>query len=272
MSDLADRRILVTGATSGIGRVAALELGRRGADLILVCRDRSRGEALCAEIGPRAELVEADLASLASIRAAAAELSRRHDRLDVLVNNAGLLATTRRTSVDGFELTFAVNTLAPLLLTRLCEPLLRKAAPARVVMVSSVLHFAGVMAWDDLQLEHGFSARRAYAQSKLALNLLTRELARRLAPDVTVNAVHPGSISTDITRDLPWILRKLAPLVTRSAKTGARPLLRLAADPTLAGITGKYFDKLRERPHADAARDDAAAARLWQVANQLIGT
>ncbi|MDQ2869484.1 MAG: SDR family NAD(P)-dependent oxidoreductase [Acidobacteriota bacterium] len=265
-----DKTVLVTGATSGIGLETARALARMGALVLVGARDAARGQAVVDEMragGGQAELTTVNLASFASIRAAAAALLAAHPALDVLVNNAGMASRRRELSPDGHELTWATNFLGPFLLTRLLLPALRRAPAGRVVNVSSVGHKSGRLEWDNLELDRGFATFRAYGNSKLALNLFTRELARR-EPGIFANAVHPGGIATNIWRSAPavarWILEKVLP----SAEVGAQPVVRLASDPAVSKISGRYFDKLREAEPSAAAQDDAAAARLWDIAEK----
>jgi NAD(P)-dependent dehydrogenase (short-subunit alcohol dehydrogenase family) len=263
---------LVTGATSGIGFAAALQLAKSGNSVILGTRDPKRGREAADEIlerspGAKVDLLEMDLASLDSVRAAAEAFRKKHDRLDVLVNNAGVWARERKVTKDGFELTLQVNHVGHFLLTRLLLDVLEKSAPSRIVNVSSGIHYSGQMSWDDLQFERGFDGRRAYAQSKLANVLFTRELAKRLPKGVTANAVHPGVISTGLWRDMPWPVRAMAKAVMSSSETGAEPLVKLSVDPALEGVTGRYFDKLEEERPSDASLDAAAAAKLWKLSS-----
>ena len=279
---LAGQVHLVTGATSGIGKAAAGALARLGATVLLVGRDPARGEATLAAIrqaqpAPAVELFLADLSSQASVRALARSVRSRHDRLHVLLNNAAVVPAKRRLTVDGIEETFAVNHLAPFLLTKLLtEPLLaagRGPGGARVVTVSSEAHRMGPMRWDDLQGERGFRGFRAYAQSKLANVLFTRELARRLAnTGVTANSLHPGVVNTGVWREASGflgLLTALGKLFMISPERGADPVVHLAAAPELAGRTGLYFNRHREVPAASAALDDAAATRLWEISEVM---
>ena len=269
---MAGRTVLVTGPTRGIGLETARQLGRMGTRVVLGVRDPARGLAVAREIasaGGDAEVLPLDLGSFASVRAAAARFSDTHARLDVLVNNAGIIASRRRLSVDGHELTWATNFLGGFLLTRLLLPALRRSARPRVVNVSSVGHAAGRLDWSDLELERSFQPFRAYANSKLAQVLFTRELARR-EPDVTANAVHPGLNSTRIWRWVPAPLVRLGELVLPPAN-GAAPVVRLVSDPALDGVTGRYFDRLREAAPSAAGSNDADAARLWEIAAKATG-
>jgi NAD(P)-dependent dehydrogenase (short-subunit alcohol dehydrogenase family) len=266
---------LVTGATSGIGYEAALELARRGATVVLTARDRARGEKAQGAIraaagGATVELLNCDLADLASVRAAAAEFRTRHDRLHVLLNNAGVWHTTRKLTKDGLEETFAANHLGPFVLTNLLLDLLKASAPGRIVNVSSALHFRGRMDWDDLQMEKKYDGTQAYSNSKLANVLFTRALAARLeGTRVAVNAVHPGVIATSLSRELPKFVRALLPFVLSTPRKGAQPLIRLSADGDVEAVTGRYFDKFKEKAASARALDDVAAERLWKVSEEL---
>ena len=270
---MADKIVLVTGATGGIGLETARALARMGAQVVIGARDAARGQAVVEELaqaGHRAELLRVDLASLRSVRDAAERFADYHERLDVLVNNAGTVVRHHRLSPDGHELTWVTNFLGPFLLTLGLLPSLKSAGRPRIVNVSSVAHTVGRMHWDDLGLQRKFRGFAAYAQSKLAQVLFTRELARR-EPWVAVNAVHPGGIATGIWRAAPapaqWVIRLLLP----PPEKGAAPVVRLASAPELDGVTGRYFDRLREATPAPAAMNAEDAARLWEVAAQAVG-
>ncbi len=273
------RVCLVTGATQGIGRETALGLARLGADVHVVARDRARGEAVLVEVrragGGNASLFLADLASQASTRALAEEVKARLPRLHVLVNNAGGIFTERALSPDRIEMTFALNHLGYFLLTGLLVDRLRASAPARVVSVSSSAHVGARIDFDDLQGERGYSGWRAYGQSKLANVLFTRELARRLAGSgVTANCLHPGVVATGFGKNnagpFSWGVRIAAPFFLSAAR-GARTSIWLASSPEVAGVTGEYFARCRVAKVSVAARDDAAARRLWEASARLTG-
>ncbi len=272
---LSGKTAVVTGASSGLGKEAALGLARAGAMVLLVCRDRGRGEAAAAEIRRRApagevELLVGDLASQRQVRALAGQVRERHQRLDVLINNAAAANSVRRVTEDGLEATIAVNHMAPFLLTQLLhEPLLR-GAPSRVVNVSSHTHkWVKAIPWDDLQSERKYQGSAAYNLSKLMNVLFTTELARRWASTgVTVNCLHPGwPLKTGLGREATGIsgaFDRLTKLCAASAEHGARTQLFLATSPDVASVTGAYFVKSKPAQPSPLARDQDAAARLWQ--------
>jgi NAD(P)-dependent dehydrogenase (short-subunit alcohol dehydrogenase family) len=270
---------LVTGATSGIGLVAAREIARRGARVVLVGRDRAKLDAALHEVsqagaGP-AEGLLADLSSHEQVRALAGQFRQRHDRLDVLVNNAGGIWMRREETADGLERTFAVNHLAYFHLTLLLLDRLKAAAPARVVNVSSRAHRGGKLDFDDLQGKRRYGGWQAYCRSKLENLLFTYELARRLAgAGVTVNALHPGFVATGFAANNAGagsLLHLGARLFGRSPEKGARTIVYLACAPEPAGVTGLYFVDERPVQSSPASHDETAARRLWQVSLELTG-
>jgi retinol dehydrogenase-12 len=270
----------VTGATSGIGLETSRQLAASGARLILGVRDPRRGGEVARRIGQeggQAEVLSLDLASFASVREAAARLATTHDRLDVLVNNAGIALPRRELSIDGHELTWQTNFLSHVLLTRLLLPALSRGSKPRIVSVSSEGHRWGRIDWDNLELDRGYRGFRAYANSKLGQILFTRELARR-EPGVTANALHPGAIATNIwrmqSRPVRSLFAALVPLFGKllpSPAKGAAPVARLASDPSLEGVTGRYFKRFREVAPSAAGSNDTDAARLWEIAGQVTG-
>lgn len=274
------RVCLITGASSGIGKATAMGLAGMGATVVLVCRDRDRGESARREIarvsgGESVELLVADLSSQQAVRRAAKELVERHRELHVLVNNAGVALNRRSLTDDGIELTLALNYLAPFLLTNLLLGALRAASPSRVVNVSSDAQAVGRIDLDDLQGEKRFSIIRAYSQSKLAVVLFTYELARRLAgTGVTVNCLHPGHVDTAMNRKVTGFIgflgRLVAPLSLHPEK-GARTSLYLASSPEVEQVTGAYFVKCRPARSARASYDVDLARRLWRKAEELTG-
>ena len=266
----------VTGANSGIGRATALGLAARGAKVVLICRSESRSAAVLEEIRRtgtgRATLLVADLASQRQVRAVAAAYRERFDRLDVLVNNAGIAgARSRQVTEDGLERTIAVNHLAPFLLTSLLLDRLRASAPARVVTVSSAAHRFYPIDLDDLQGERRYSSFGAYCRSKRANVLFTHELARRLeGRGVTANCLHPGVVATGMFRDMPrWLRVVLGRPFLRTPEQGADPVLHLATAPDLADVTGCYFVRRRPARPSRASRDGDAARRLWAASEAL---
>ena len=277
---MAGRTVLVTGGTGGIGRATALGLAEMGAHLAIVGRDRGRTEAAAREIravaGGQVEVFVGDLSAQAEVRRLAGEVLQCLSRIDVLVNNAGGYWNTRHVTADGLERTFAVNHLAPFLLTGLLLDRLKHSAPARVVTVSSNAHATGRIDFGDLQGERSYSGARAYSQSKLANVLFTYELARRQpATCVTVNALHPGVVRTAFGAEDPSGIQRLFIPVMRpfmkSPARGAATSVHVASAPDLEQVTGAYFAAGRPRSSAARSYDEAAAARLWQVSAHLTG-
>lgn len=282
---MAGKICMVTGATSGIGRVTARALAERGARVIVVGRSADKGATAVDDItrrtgNPAVEFMLADLSSQQAIRQLAHEFQRRHQRLDVLVNNAGALFMSRYESVDGIEMTFALNHLAYFLLTNLLLETLKTSAPARIVNVSSVAHRPLRMHLDDLQGSRRYSGWLAYGQSKLANMLFTNELARRLeGTGVTANALHPGFVATNfglnnLRVSNPWIMklvRAIYGLMALSEEQGAQTSIYLATSADVEGVTGKFFEKQRAVASSRASYDAAAAARLWRVSAEMTG-
>ena len=272
------RVCVITGATSGIGRSAARELAALGAHLVIVARSSERANATRREIeeatGSRAVEVEiADLASQAQVRSLADRLLAAHPAIHVLINNAGLTLSERHLTEDGLEETFAVNHIAPYLLTQLLLDRLRSSAPARVVTVSSDAHRGAAIPFDDLNGDSGFSGWVAYSWSKLANILFTTELARRLeGSGVTATCLHPGVVATRFGNEGPWFIR-LFQLVGRpfliDADRGADTLVWLAASPEVEGASGGYYVKRKLTEPSRAARDPDAARRLWEISERL---
>ena len=268
---------LLTGFTSGIGRITARELAGMGATMILVARHSMHGETVKNDIRDETGnkdlfVFQADLSSLQDIRVLAEAFKRRFQRLDILINNAGLLSAQRMVSKDGFELTFAVNHLAPFLLTRLLLDVMDKSAPARIINVASDLHRKVEIDFEDLMSEREYNPMKVYSRSKLANVLFTRELAARLGPArVTANSLHPGTIATDIVRDYPAIMRFFWKLLTANPQKGARTTIHLASSPDLAGVTGAYFAKEQQVPSSPYSQDSQVARRLWETSERLCG-
>ena len=276
------RRVLVTGGNAGIGKATAVALAKRGDDVVITVRDSAKGERAAQDIraktGRDVTWMIVDLAALESVRCFTDEFVARYSRLDVLINNAGLILGERRVTDDGFEETFAVNHLGPFLLTTRLLPLLRSSAPSRIVNVSSRMHVRAIhgIDFDDVQRNRRYRAMEVYAESKLANLLFTSELARRLAgTGVTANAVHPGVVATNFSLDgdadgiIAWFYRWAAPFM-RTPERGAETSVYVATHPDLDGISGGYFASCRRRKPSRAARDDEAARRLWRLSEQWV--
>jgi retinol dehydrogenase-14 len=278
------KTMLVTGATSGIGLYTAIELARRGARVVMVGRDPARTDAAVADVIGRTGAKDVssllcDFSSQAAVHRLAETFRARYDRLDGLVNNAGGVNKRRATTVDGIETTFAVNHLAPFLLTTLLIDLIVRSAPARIVTVSSIGHRQGTLDFDDLGFARGYALMRAYSRSKLANVLFAAELARRLTgagvTGVTSNSMHPGSVDTNIWSGAPlwakpFIQLVLRPLFFITAEQGAAYVVDLIARPDLAGVTGKYFEEGQMVNPSALAMDAQLAARLWDVSASLV--
>ena len=274
MSSLSGKTALVTGATDGVGRLVAHELARGGARVLLHGRDAQKLAAVRDEIraacgSDQLETLRADLAALAEVRALAADVIDATDQLDILINNAGVGSKSahgagRETSRDGHELRFAVNYLAPFLLTELLLPTIQRSAPARIVNVSSAGQHP--IDFDDVMLTRGYDGTRAYCQSKLAQILFTVELAERLAgTDVTVNCLHPSTYMNTT------MVRTAGHTPISKVEDGAAAVLRLATAPELDGVTGRYFNVTTEARANVQAYDPTARARLWDLSRQLTG-
>ena len=276
MGDMAGKTCIVTGASSGIGTATALGLARRGAALGLVGRDRQRLESVAQQCRAAGASVvrtyQADFAALSEVRALAASLLDDFPAVDVLVNNAALVLQHREQTVDGFEKVFAVNHLAPYLLTRLLLDRIIASAPARIVNVASDAHTFGPMEPDDYMSTRAYKPLKVYGRSKLANILFTVELASRLeGTGVTANCLHPGFVSTSLGRDnkLGSLFLKLARPFIKSPTDGAQTTLQLACDPIEAN--GEYFANGKVHATKDYARDPAMARRLWEDSAGLVG-
>ncbi len=270
---------IVTGSNTGIGKETARGLAERGATVVLACRNIEKATAarddIAASTGREDVSVEPlDLGSFASIRRFVLQIRSRFDRLDVLINNAGIWPLTRTLTADGLESTFGVNHVGTQLLTEELVPLLKKSAPSRIVVLSSKLHYRGKMDWDDLQAEHkSFNGPKMYSHSKLMNMLFVKALARRLqGSGVTVNGVHPGVVQTELAREYPGFLTKIWHLFTISAKQGAECSLHVATSPELQLVSGEYFEKSRTKKAAKAALDEAAQERLWKLTESIIAS
>jgi retinol dehydrogenase-12 len=277
---MSGKTCLVTGATSGIGKETAVRLAMLGATVIVVARDEARVEMASEDIRRRVPLaqvdtVTADLSSMAQVRRLAEEVLARYERLDVLINNAGVVTMRRQWTADGLETTFATNHLGPFLLTNLLRGLLERSAPARVVTVSSAAHRqVRTIPWDDLPGGHARHGQ-TYPLSKLLNILFTTELATRLAgTGVTANSLHPGFVRTDLGRDVTGVLGAVVRPVLHfrpGPATGAQTSVYLASAPEVANTTGGYFVKCKPAKPSSLARDPQAAARLWALSEELAG-
>ncbi|HEY1652170.1 MAG TPA: SDR family oxidoreductase [Acidimicrobiales bacterium] len=282
--DMQGKTVVVTGGNSGIGLETAEALAGMGARVIITARNADRGRAAVAGIVQRlggdaqVQLVVFDLADLSSVRRGAEEILEQAPRLDVLVNNAGVVLSERRESADGYEATFATNHLGPFLLTNLVLDRIRESAPARIVDVASTAHAAARkgMPFDDLQSTRRYRGMRVYGESKLANILFTLELSRRLAGSgVTANSLHPGTVRTGYGADgdargfLAFGLKISQPFFLSPAK-GARTSIYLASSPEVEGVTAGYFVKCKPRRPRRWAQDPEAAQRLWQVSEELV--
>jgi len=268
---------LVTGGTSGLGLITARELARTGALVVITARDEQKGAAVAAQLqrqtgNPRIEVLRCDFSSLQSIRDAAAEYQRRHDRLHVLVNNAGGINPKRQLSADGFELTFAVNHLGYFLFTNLLLDVLKKSAPARVVSVASQASRWGSIDFADLQAERLYVAMRQYGASKRMNIAFALELAERLrGTGVTSNALHPGVVASDFGAVKGWFglgFALVKPFLL-TPEQGARTQIWLATAPEVAGVTGGYFMRKKQIAPQRQARDPEVRRRLWELSGQL---
>ena len=263
------KTILITGATDGIGKATALALASQGHTVILHGRHIARGQAAVAELRQaagheRIDFLPADLSSMRQVRELAAAVQTRYPQLHVLINNAGVFMNERQVTEDGFEMTFAVNHLAPFLLTNLLLDKIKQSAPARIITVSSVAHQRGQIDFNDLQGARAFGGYKAYAQSKLANVLFTYELAARTADArVTANCLHPGVIGTKL-------LQTGFGIGGATPEMGARTSIFLASSPEVETTTGAYFDNQRAVPSAPHSRDVAVRRRLWEISEELV--
>ncbi|XXF78948.1 SDR family oxidoreductase [Myxococcaceae bacterium GXIMD 01537] len=271
---------LITGATRGIGLEAAKALARAGATVVLVGRDAGRCQdaqfdVRAAAPDAKVETLLADFTSLQSVRELAEAVKARYSRLDVLLNNAGLILDRREETRDGFEATLGINHLAPFVLTHHLRDLLVASGPSRIVNVSSEAHRTANLDFEDLQSQRGYSSFRVYGTSKLANILFTRGLTKRLqGAKVTANSLHPGVVATGFGHNSVGIFRhlvKVAAPFMLTAEKGARTSVYLASSPEVEGVSGEYFIKCRKARPSREARDEALAERLWQVSAELTG-
>jgi len=269
---------LITGGNSGIGKATALGLAKMGATVVIVSRNKEKGETAMTDIiaksgNKNVELIQADMSSQDSIHKLAEEFRARHEKLHLLINNAGVYLTKRSESEDGLESTFAINHLGPFLLTSLLVDILKASAPSRIVNVTSDAHKGAKIDFDDLQGEKRFSGWQAYGQSKLAMILFTHELAKKLeGTGVTVNSAHPGVARTNFAKNnggLVMLGFRFLGIFFISPESSAKRILYVATSPDLEGVTGKYFTKMHETRSSPESYDDDSARRLWLVSGQL---
>ncbi len=279
-SPLAGKIMLVTGATSGMGQVTALRLAQQGATVVIAGRNPDKTQATAQALqrqAPQGEVraIVADLSSLEQVRAPAQAYRDAYPRLDVLVNNAGGMFGRRQLSVDGLEMTFAVNYFAPFLLTNLLLDRLQASAPARVITIASTMHAGKAVPFADMTHEKSYKTLQVYGESKLLAIMFTYALARRLeGTGVTANALHPGVVATNIGKDAGTMLRTvftLAAPLELSAEQGARTAIYLASSPEVATVSGRYFVKGKPARSSDASNDVVAQGRLWAVGEQMTG-
>jgi NAD(P)-dependent dehydrogenase (short-subunit alcohol dehydrogenase family) len=278
---MAGKSVLVTGGTGGIGKATAIGLAALGARVGITGRDQARTEAAAASIraaagSPAVDAFAADMSVQAGVRRLAAQVADTYPRLDVLVNNVGGFWAHRHVTADGLERTFALNHLAPFLLTNLLLARLTASAPARILTVSSGAHARGRIDFGDLQGERNYSGQRAYSQSKLANVMFTYELARRLdGTGVTATVLHPGVVRTGFGAEdreaYLAVLIRVARVFMKTPAQGADTPVYLASSPQVEGISGRYFVNRKPKTSSNASRDTTAAARLWQVSAELTG-
>jgi len=278
---MAAKTIVVTGGTSGIGEVAAIRLAEQGARIVLVARDKARADATLAKLkraNPSAAHAVhfADLSAIAEMKRVASEIAAAEPNIDVLINNAGAVFTTRQESVDGLEMTFAVNHMAYFVVTEILLPNLKATPGARIVSTASMAHSSGRIDFDDLQLRKSYSTFRAYGTSKLMNILFTRELARRLeGSGVTANCLHPGGVATRFGSNnsgfLAVVFKVAISIAGISPEKGAQTIIYLASSPAVSAISGKYFYQCKPAQPTAAAQSDADARRLWDVSAKLAG-
>lgn len=263
------KTVLITGSTDGIGMHTALGLARMGANILIHGRNREKGKMVLKEISKvsgnsNLELFIADLSSQKQVRNLAADIQMNHDRLDVLINNAGVFEKERRLTEDGIETTFAVNYLAPFLLTNLLLDLLKKSAPSRIISVASIAHESAAIDWNNLQGERYYDSFNAYAVSKLCIVLFTYALSRRLeGSKVTVNCLHPGVIKTKLLRE------GFGDYPGDTPEKGAKTSIYLASSPEMECMRGKYFENQRIARSSTISYDMALQERLWKISEKL---
>jgi len=272
---LKNKIVLITGATSGIGKETALGLAKLGATIVFTTRDslkgeKTRNELIAATNNENIDMLKCDLASFESIKNCCKEFKSKYDRLHVLINNAGVWDFKRRTSKDGIENIFATNYLAPFLMTNLLLDVLKKSNPSHIINLTSGMHY-GTINFNDIEFKQNFSGIKAYRQSKLGLILFTRLLAKKLeGGNVTVNCVHPGMNKTDLGRDAGGFSRMIFKLMGKDPKIGAETSIYLASSPDVENITGEYFAKKKIKRSSKESYDMDLAKQLWDVSKKYV--
>lgn len=278
--DMQNKLCIVTGANSGIGKATAMELARLGAYVVMICRNEEKAQQVREHItsstgNPGVEVMLADFAYQYEIREVADRFRNKFDKLDVLINNAGMIPSKRTETIDGIEKTFAVNHLGPFLLTNLLMDQLLAAPQARIITVSSEVHRLGASIFHlaNLQLEEGYSPRKAYGLSKLCNIMFTHELAQRLEDsNITANALHPGVVRTRLASEASWLMKfffSIGKPFMKSPEKGAETSLYLATSDEVSGISGRYFKNKKEVKPADIAFDDELTRQLWEISESL---
>ncbi|XP_029355000.1 retinol dehydrogenase 13 [Echeneis naucrates] len=281
---LEGKTVLITGANTGIGKETALDMAQRGARVIMACRDMTKAHIAADQIRQKSGngnvvVKKLDLASLQSVRDLAKDIQENEEHLDILINNAGIMMCPKWKTDDGFEMQFGVNHLGHFLLTNCLLDLLKKSAPSRVVIVSSLAHQQGKIHFDDINLDKNYTPERSYSQSKLANVLFCKELAARLqGTGVTVYSLHPGVIKTELGRHLyptlaSWKKAIVKPfmLLVKRPWEGAQTTIYCAVDESLANVSGLYYSDCAPKTPAPQALDDAAAKKLWELSNSMVG-
>lgn len=269
---------MITGANSGIGKATAIGLAKMSATVVIVCRNKERGEPALKEIiektgNNKVDLFLCNLSSLESIRNLTTEFKNKYQNLHVLINNAGVMLSKRVSSVDGFEVNFAVNHLAPFLLTNLLLDILKKSAPSRIINVASAAHKYGTVDFEDLQGEHKkHRFMGLYGDSKLALMLTSYEFSRRLeGTGVTLNTVHPGVVNTNLGVDRSKPKKGIVRRFFKKPEKGAETSIYLASSPEVEGITGKYFINKQEQKSSEDTYNETFAKKLWDISIEMVG-
>jgi len=267
---------IITGANSGIGKATAIGLAKMNATIIMMCRNKERGEEAQKEIieltgNKKVDLLLCDLSSQESISKFVSEFKSKYQKLHILINNAGVMLSKRAISVDGLEMNFAVNYIAPFLLTNLLLDVLKKSAPSRIINVSSAAHRMAKMDFDDLQSEkRKYRLFKIYGVSKLALMLFSYELSRRLeGTSVTVNTIHPGVVNTNLGQDQSSFSKGFAKLFFKKPEKGAETSIYLASSQEVEGITGKYYAKKQQKQSSEESYNEDYAKRLWELSTEM---